>query len=460
MAPANPPASPGGSRPGKADWRGGAKGAARGRATGDRGAGWRESPDLPYERSRRWHRARLAVLGLTLLSCLALFAWLVLWRPVKTPLLAMAVIDYAHGAFPPNAWALEDAHRFAVLNDQEIKSLLGERGITDHLAVDYDVQAENPKEGFHELRRQTLRAKGGGPDRKALIVYLSMHGAVNEKGQPCLIPPRASPLDTSTWVPLVELLEYLFPRDARLPSKKLVVLDCNRIDACWPAGVLANGFADHLAGVLEEADIPGLALINSTSPGQAGWTSPEKLGGSVFGYFVWRGLMGWADREAAGNHDGQVSLEELYQYVREGVQTWVRDQRADVQVPLLVTRDVRDFGLVYALPEDQFAEVQTLLAGADSSATESTSPAPGGTRGAVSGTAADPRWQRVARLWRMHEELARKSPWQADALAWARFRQGLRQLEDLIVAGSAYEERAGAWRRNWASWQHAFPATA
>jgi hypothetical protein len=66
----------------------------------------------------------------------------------------------------------------------------------------------------------------------AVIVYLSVHGAVNRSGEPCLLLPGFSPCDTDQWLRLHDLLQYLFYDDSpeRLPEHKLLILDCNRMD--------------------------------------------------------------------------------------------------------------------------------------------------------------------------------------------------------------------------------------
>ena len=84
----------------------------------------------------------------------------------------------------------------------------------------------------------------GGPNKNAIIICLSLHGVVDESGEPCLIPPGASPWQSSQWVRVSELLNELFlfqDEKGRYATKikgwdKLFVLDCNRIDANWGSG--------------------------------------------------------------------------------------------------------------------------------------------------------------------------------------------------------------------------------
>ena len=430
MPPSNPPPSSGkpgdsgGPRPGKADWRGKAKTPAAGsRPSGAKGAVWKDRPDLEYRRAKRRHRMKLIGLLVGSVSLLAWLAYLyvypLFWR--QTPFFAVVVTQYGPSAeslgfslIPPNGWAQEDADRFDLLGTGDT----GEK-IADYSRVAY-APWETTLEGFQDLRERIRKSRGGGPGRNAMVLYLSVHGAVNQEGQPCLIPPGVSPLESDKWLPLDRVLRYLFPEEdkSRLPAKKLLIVDCNRIDANWGLGQLYNGFADGLDAARKQADVPGLVILNSTSPGQIGWTSPEQLQGSVFGYYVWRGLMGWADRGGEGNGDGEVSLSELHRYVAKYVKQWVQESRADAQVPMLVPADAEDFPLVYSLTEKELAEGEKQWA----------PPAP----------QRDPRWRDVADLWQQHSQLEKQSARRNDPLGWEEFQHGLLRLEQLVQAGAAY----------------------
>ena len=99
----------------------------------------------------------------------------------------------------------------------------------------------------------------------------------------------------------------------------------------------------------EKAHVPKLHILNSTSPGQVGYSSPE-LRGSVFGYFLAQGLSGAADVESGGNHNGKVSLRELDRYLKAKVSQWVIENRDDVQEPMLLPPlpdDAPDVPLVF-----------------------------------------------------------------------------------------------------------------
>ena len=120
-----------------------------------------------------------------------------------------------------------------------------------------------------------------------------------------------------------------------------MILDANRLGAAWRLGMLYNGFADGLQSVVDDLkpQVPGLAILNSTSPGQTAWTSPETLGQSVFAHYVRLALEGAAgDERFGGGESEDISLGELQRFVRRNVRVAVKNAYADVQEPMLVVQ--------------------------------------------------------------------------------------------------------------------------
>jgi hypothetical protein len=382
-------------------WRGRKSSAARGWSAAAKGAGWAQQPDRSAESATRWHRVQVGGWFLLAVTLIAGFLVYLMYRPMRTPLLMAAVTRYAP-PWPPNAWAQEDVQGLAVLDRREVATCV-------------QLAWESHDAGLRQLRSRLAAVRPGGPGRNVVIVYLSLHGAVDAQGRPCLIPPGAA-TDDRDWLPLRELLHSLFIEDrpGRVPDRvrKLLILDAGRIASNWGAGILYNAFAERLPEVLSELSVPNLAVLNSSRPGQTAWASPE-LGGSVFGHFLSRALQGAADVEQ-GNHDGKVSLQELSRYVTAHVRQWSLENRADVQTPMLYPADL-DMELVYALPvAHQAAE----------------SPS----------STLDPRWDDIARLWLRHHELARSRPYRRCPLAWETFQHQLLRLEQLALAGTAYDD--------------------
>ncbi len=390
------------SQPSGKSWRRGAQGQTPSRAPPGRRRGWTQRTDRTYERAALRYRLKIAAwLALALLLVAGFVVWLV-WTPLRTPFLVATVTNYGP-PISPNAWAREDVERFHGLDQAEVLKCS-------------EVPWESSETGVRELRRQLDSAPPGGPDKNLVIVYLSMHGAVNAAGEPCLLPPGASASDSSQWLRVRELLDDLFGQGQTGSRgdkvRKLLVLDANRMDANWRLGLLYNGFADRLPLVVEEANIPNLVVLSSAGPGQIGWAAPE-LTGSVFGYFFWQGLKGAADVEKTGNGDRIVSLRELYDYLQAHVGQWVRENRSDIQRPLLLP-DTVDFPLVHARSRDT-----TVL------------PEPEPAR--------DARWSEVSALWQLHEQLRRQVPDRWNPLGWAECQHKLLRLEQLLEAGKAYE---------------------
>lgn len=403
------------AKPSETDWRRGAAKGSRGPGVaGQKNRAWVERPDRSYEDALRWHRVKIASWVTLLVTLVGILVWWLVPSPKRTPLIALAVTDYAPAqgarlpiAIPPNGWAEEDIERFHQLDQKE--------AIVHFTGVMY-ARTEAGATGFQNLREEIRKLRRDR--RKTMVIYLSMHGVVNDAGQPCLVLPGSSPYRSSQWLPLHDLLAYLFPKEdqAVLPPKKLLILDCNRIDVQWPMGLLINGFADRLEGVVNEAAIPGLVVFNSTSPNQVGWTASEPFHGSVFAHFLWQGLRGWADLlDEGGNGDGKISIRELHAYVRTHVRQWALENRADVQEPVLLPADADIPLVVYAKPVRE-----------ESIASEK--------------SPTDSRWTEVESLWRKHAELARSSPppWRDHPIGWEEFQHKLLRLEQLVDAGNAY----------------------
>ena len=403
------PASPSGPSPRKS-WRTGAKSSPPPGARPARGktAGWAESRNRDFDREILRFRLKMGFWSLLFLTLVFGFVLVLLWWPQRTPLLVVAVTDY-RAPLPPNAWADEDIDRLRQLG--EGGTWWKEKRILTLSRIDW----HSRELGRQRLHEQLKRTRPGGPGKNLIMLYLSMHGVVDSKGEPCLIPPEASPRKSDEWMPLRELLSDLFVRgEADYPdevkrAKKLLILDCNRMDAQWSIGLLYNSFAERLRVVVEELNVPNLYVLSSASPGQIGWAAPE-LGGSVFGYFLAQGLNGAADVEVTGNHDKQVSLRELHAYLKAYVGQWVTVNRADMQEPMLLAPGDDDLPLVFRRSAEKTAFPEL----PDQS---------------------EPQWNRIAELWQRHAELRGKSPYRWNRLGWERFQARLLRLEQLVQAG-------------------------
>jgi len=291
------------------------------------GPKWREAPQRAAaqqeERETQKHWAKVASLTLLGMGLLGFFLWFILSGTPRTPVVVVAPGPYPF-PFPPNAWSQEDVHAFRPLNQLtiDLHELPGAQN-TKHLIL------KGLEDRLQKLRDDLDNYFFYRP--KCLILYLSLHGAVDGAGLPCLVPPGASLTDSREWLPLADVLARLKILPANLP--KLVILDASRLPAAWSLGQLYNGFTDGLGRAAQESEIQNLVILNSTSPGEAAWPSTE-LQGSIFGRSVLEGLSGNADER--GNKNGWVSLPELHRYVYEQVGLWTQKHRNDQQRPWLI----------------------------------------------------------------------------------------------------------------------------
>jgi hypothetical protein len=376
---------------------------------------WNAQPLAQLQSRDMWRRVRMAGLLGLLVGLAGLFVFELWYRPVQTPLVAIAAPPYAW-PLPPQAWAAEDVHGLADLDREESIRLM-----------DVSPSWRSTESGLANFDRQLQTLARQGSATGSVIFYVSMLGVSDSSGRPALVPPGASPLKSESWIPLADLLDHLKAQHLPDAWHKLLVLDCNRVAVNWNLGVLSNGFADGLKDVVQAAGIPNLVILNSTSPGERGWASAD-LGGSVFGHFLRLGLAGAADSELdggkGGNADRRVSLHELLHYLDRHVDDWVRRNRADRQQPMLVPASAADFTVVWAL--NQRAQRRLAEAEGDPSATAN-----------VSNDA-------LNRLWMTHDRLTQLQPQRFDPLGWAQYEQKLLWLEQAAVAGPAYRASARA----------------
>jgi hypothetical protein len=342
------------------------------------------------------NRIILALLAATALVLIAVLVAFVLLRPRSVHMLAIAV-NNTQEAVPPNSFATEDLNRLE-------RVLSGYKNVT----LDWNAQPPGEKDAFLQTIRSFLESvKPGGPDKNLVMLYISAHGVTDERGDPCLLLGDSDPLRSTTWLPVGELFALLRspPLDHLANANKLVFLDAGRMGRNWSMGQLYNGFADALPEAVELANVPNLVVINSTRPGQRSYVSP-KLNGSVFGFYVADALRG-----AAAPDSRKFSLTELFSYLRDNVQGWSNANRPVPQEPMLISPDVQDFSVAYVA---DYSPVEPVPASLPSRA--------------------------LSALWNDHESMLQASkPHQLNPVVWARLGRLLVRLEQLSLAGQAYQ---------------------
>lgn len=243
------------------------------------------------------------------IGCFLLFAAFVAYLipPKNTPLVVFRASRYPL-QMPPLSLAMEDEAFLKQISPANLP-LRETVPLRYFGASDTQSGEEDSRQRFlSRLKEVTPSGPGWFSRNDMVIIYISAHGLVNADGQACLVPPNGDAFDSSRWLPLSKLLTEICSLPNLKRSRKLVVLDCNRISTHWRCGVMDNRFADQLPTVVDHVNDPNLYVLNSTSPGQVAWAAPE-LKGSVFGHFLALGLRGDASHEYPRDQSrGVVSL--------------------------------------------------------------------------------------------------------------------------------------------------------
>jgi hypothetical protein len=365
------------------------------------------------------------------LALIALAAVLIWWHPKTTPVVAVCVTEYPD-PIPPNAWALEDGAALESVSGSDYLRSIFEASISNGKRVAPEGLAAletgtDPKKWLTALRA-AMKQGASVAGEKVVVVYLSMHGALDDQRRPCLIlasKPQATYaelLNTANWIPLREVLDAAESEAKAAGVQIVLALDADRIDSAVELGIVTNDFAKAAFGEVENGATqhPHVVVINSTGAGQTAWASPE-MRRSVFSFYFEHGLRGAADSE--GNDDSFVSVKELHAYVARHVGEFVRAQFGGSvrQSPELWPKNATDFPLAkcdtdheVVIPKPtQLARTKTM--------------------GSL--------------LTRLADDLDAKgeqTPWRTQPEKWERYRSQLLRLERLLAAGDAYSSEAAA----------------
>jgi hypothetical protein len=278
---------------------------------------WCEEPPAPAQVVRLSRRqAVFPVLTVMLAFCgviVGLLSWL---RPLPRPY------------FVP-LWITEYESR-------EIPFLPGTRADRDALCQgNYFVQASASALAGQERQQliQELTALRTRAASDAVVVYLSGRAGCAGRGEVYLLAGDVKIDDVTTRLPLRTVLKLLRDCPAR---HKLLILDIMwSLTDPW-LDVLADDVAAQVPGDLAAVEDPHRLVLCACSPGQVSLASPE-LRRSVFGYYLEEGLRGWADGwSGRGEHDGQVRVHELAEFVRARVDRWAWRNRHARQTPILL----------------------------------------------------------------------------------------------------------------------------
>jgi hypothetical protein len=186
---------------------------------------------------------------------------------------------------------------------------------------------------LHDPKRITERAAWDPEAWKksrepALVIFVALHGGVDSReGYLYIDDPRGGRL---------RLQEDVIDGLASVTKEKrvLLILDATQVSDHWTDGILHNDFARRLEGLDDRIKAQdNLLVLSASAPDQRSWAS-EEWQQTIFAHYVLEGLKGAADTDQSGN----LSAWELYEYVRDDVKKWARDNRAAVQEPVLLPR--------------------------------------------------------------------------------------------------------------------------
>lgn len=288
------------------------------RTTGGRTAGGTGGPRAEPGKKRPGGRKRFLILA-AILALAGVIAGLIafLGPPPKPIFLGVAVTEYTHPSYPPNAWAQQDSEALRQLfpNDSEQAFEVQEK----HLLL----------QKFQQFAARTTKSPDDG---RPMIVHLSALG-VSRGGKAYLLPGNAEPSVSSSWLALEEILGAL--SDGKSPC--ILLLDLARPLADARLGVLSDDVAATVHEELTRAESNGklpFLVLTACAAGQFSQTSPE-LRRSIFGYFIEQGLHGRADGWGGGARDDRVSARELAAYTIAQVAHWAANHRLPPQTPTL-----------------------------------------------------------------------------------------------------------------------------
>lgn len=190
------------------------------------------------------------------------------------------------------------------------------------------------------ITRALQDARPGGPQRDAVVLYITAVGVIDAEGRACLVPPTAADdpiaMKDDSLLQVSRLLSAV--RGALPPSTGvLVVLDCGRETTPWPLGIDTPAFPAAVEAAVEAAMHERLWVLLPASAGQRPLASPAQ-GGSGFALHFVRGFRGMADTAPWGDGDGTVTLAELSAYLRTRVDEWAMAVFGMRQTPVLVPR--------------------------------------------------------------------------------------------------------------------------
>lgn len=300
---------------------------------------WQEKPDQAVKKSNRSPLKIFAGLFALAIVLALIVVLILLLVPPARPHLTILSASYKEALLDPNAFASADA-----------------AAIQQATAYFDAGSANSGSQTRDEMIRTVSSLKAIQPSRPwfgsqptIAVVYVNAVGVAlwqesSKRSIPFLIPggfdvPTKLEDATTGLVSVADLLDNFAESPA---ERKILILDCQRVDTLWPMGVLSNEFVDAVQDQLRDLSTEkkkGLFVLATCSPGEVTWVE-RSSGRSLFAKYFLEALGGKADGRGSAE-DEFVTLGEAVRYVTEKVRS---DSAAfaDVQTPTLLCGEVED----------------------------------------------------------------------------------------------------------------------
>ncbi len=256
------------------------------------------------------------------LACLAVIvALIMLLMPPESTAVVLVGADYADNLLVPhNALGWEGLAGIEKISKTRPRLSLFPAAalplIRTKLILD---QADKWDALIEDLRKKPFR-------EKTILIVVALHGASDSKSA-YLIPDRmAGPEDRLELSHVIQSMGQLPPE-----KRKILVLEGAQVPANWQLGMLHNDFARRLSDLEPEIKkIENLWVLSAADIDQRCWVS-EGLGRTVFSHYLIEALQG-----KASSGDGELTLDDLHDYVFTKVRDWVWNARGAIQEPVLL----------------------------------------------------------------------------------------------------------------------------
>jgi Caspase domain len=196
----------------------------------------------------------------------------------------------------------------------------------------------NESEAIIRRKLSTFFTTAGRED--LLVLHVACHGVKDEDGN---LYFAATDTESAELLATAVQAEYVERLMQRSPSRRIVLL----LDCCY-SGAFARGMrarGDPNVQVLERLTGRGRAVLTASSAMEYAWEGDDLAGVGLPSVFTGAVVQGLRTGEADLDGDGQISVDELYDYVLEKVHELMPQQTPNKQIQvegeLVIAESVR-----------------------------------------------------------------------------------------------------------------------